>query len=136
MDKELNELTEILNEAGIKTNSQFFKNRKNRLRLYKSNPDAFLTVSKNGTPVFPVRDQYNAMSLSVLKRTLGNAKRLYRQTECPRYKEFIDKIELYLKTIENKALIIPIGYKVNGDLQDILDKSRDLGSLSSLGNNL
>ena len=134
MLKPLQKLKNIIHEAGLLTNSEFFKNVQNRKRLYSTNPKSFLALNKNGVPVFPVRNQYGGMSMTVLKRSLTAAKRLHRKTGDKRYHKIIDQIKVYLKLIEDKALTVPISYKVGGELQQILNKTRDLGSLSSLGN--
>jgi len=127
-------LTEIVHEVGFVTNSEFFKNRKNRKRLYDADPDIFLAVnSKTKIPVFPCRNQYGGISISVLKRSLAAAKRLHTQTGNAEYKDIIDQLEVYMKQLNNKALHYPINYKLNGQLKTILKKNRDLGSLSNLG---
>lgn len=134
MKKELIFLKEIVHEAGFITNSEFFRDRKNRKRLYNSNPDAFLATNvKTHLPVFPCRNQYGGISVSVLKRSLAAAKRLHKKTGNDRYKDIIDQLEVYMKQLNNKALHYPINYKLNGQLKDILKKTRDLGSLSNLG---
>lgn len=127
-------LKEIIHEEGFITNSEFFRDRKNRRRLQSSNPDAFLsTNTKTRLPVFPCRNQYGGISISVLKRSLSAAKRLHKQTGNAKYKDIIDQLEVYMKQLNNKALHYPINYKLNGQLKDILKKTRDLGSLSNLG---
>lgn len=127
-------LKEIIHEVGLVTNSEFFKDRENRRRLYNSNPDSFLAVNnKTNVPVFPCKNQYGGISISVLKRSLAAAKRLHSQTGNAEYKDIIDQLEVYMKQLNNKALHYPINYKLNGQLKDILKKTRDLGSLSNLG---
>jgi len=133
MLKELVFLKKIIHEAGFVTNSEFFKNKKNRLRLYKLNPDSFLAISKSGTPVFPWRNQHGGLSISVLRRSIAAAKRLHKQTGNSKYKDIIDQLEIYLKQLHDKALHFPINYKLNSDLEKVLKKTRDLGSLSNLG---
>jgi len=127
-------LKDIIHEAGFITNSEFFKDKKNRKRLYSSNPDSFLSTNiKTRLPVFPCRNQYGGISVSVLKRSLGAAKRLHKQTGNSKYKDIIDQLEVYMNKLNNKALHYPINYKLNGQLKDILKKNRDLGSLANLG---
>jgi len=134
MTDEIIFLKKIVHETGFITNSEFFRDRKNRRRLYSSNPDAFLsTNAKTNLPVFPCRNQYGGISISVLKRSIAAAKRLHKQTGNDRYKDIIDQLEVYMKQLNNKALHYPINYKLNGQLKDILKKTRDLGSLSNLG---
>jgi hypothetical protein len=127
-------LKNIIHEVGLITNSEFFKDRKNRKRLYASDPKSFLAVNnKTNVPVFPCRNQYGGVSISVLKRSLASAKRLHSKTGNSKYKDIIDQLEVYIKQLHNKALHYPINYKLNGQLKDILRKSRDLGSLSNIG---
>jgi hypothetical protein len=133
IDKELTYLKEIIHEIGFLTNSEFFKDTQNRRRLYSANPDCFLAVSKSNIPVFPCRNQYGGISISVLKRSLAAAKRLHQQTGNAKYKDIMDQLEVYMKQLHNKALFYPINYKLNGDLKNILKQTRDLGSLSNLG---
>lgn len=134
MKDEIFFLKKIIHEAGFITNSEFFRDRKNRRRLYSSNPDAFLSTNiKTNLPVFPCRNQYGGISISVLKRSIAAAKRLHKQTGNDKYKDIIDQLEVYMKQLNNKALHYPINYKLNGQLKDILKKTRDLGSLSNLG---
>jgi len=130
----LTSLKDIIHEVGLITNSEFFKNVKNRKRLYASNPDAFLAVNdKTGIPVFPWRNQYGGISLSVLKRSIAAAKRLHQQTGNDKYKDIIDQLETHIKQLHDKVLHYPINYKLNSDLEAVLKKTRDLGSLSNLG---
>ena len=129
----IKEIKEIVLEVGFIPDSDFFKSRNNRKRLHKSDPKAFLSVGKNGTPVFAVKNQYSGVSVSVLKRSLASAKRLYTKTKDEKYKGFINKIEFYIKALERKVLTFPRSYKINSDLEKVLKKSRDLGSLSNLG---
>lgn len=127
-------LKNIIHEVGLMTNSEFFKNIGNRKRLYSSNPDVFLAVNqKTGVPVFPWRNQYGGISLSVLKRSIGAAKRLHQQTGNDKYKDIIDQLETHMKQLHDKVLHYPINYKLNSNLEEILKKTRDLGSLSNLG---
>lgn len=127
-------LKDIIHEEGLITNSEFFKNIQNRKRLHASNPDIFLAVNnKTGVPVFPWRNQYGGISLSVLKRSIAAAKRLHQQTGHAKYKDIIDQLETHMKQLHDKVLHYPINYKLNSDLETILKKTRDLGSLSNLG---
>lgn len=126
-------IRDIVHEAGFIPDAEFFKSRNNRKKLYKSDSKSFLSVGKNGTPVFAVKNQYGGVSISVLKRSLSSARRLYNKTNDKKYKGFVNKIEFYMKALERKALRFPRSYKVNGNLEKILKKTRDLGSLSNLG---
>ena len=126
-------IKKIVMEAGFVPEKDFFKNRRNRIKLHRSDPNAFLAVSNNGTPVFPIKNQYGGVSVSILKRSLYSAKSLYDRTMDEKYKGFVNKIEFYLKALERKVLHFPRSYKISGDLEKILKKTRDLGSLSNLG---
>lgn len=131
--EELILLRKVVKESGLISDTDFFKKRKNRKLLYKSDPDAFLSMSKNGIPTFAVKNQYGGVSISVLKRSLANARRLHTRNKDKKYKDIMDKIQIYLKALEMKVLKFPRSYKITGDLKNILHKSRDLGSLSTLG---
>jgi len=131
--KELFLLRKLVKESGLISDADFFKKKKNRKLLFKSDPDSFLSVSRNGIPTFAIKNQYGGISISVLKRSLANAKRLHAINKDKKYKDIIDKIQIYLKALELKVLTFPRSYKLDGALKDILNKSRDLGSLSNLG---
>ena len=132
--KELEFLRTVVHESGFVTDSEFFRNKNNRKRLYNSNPDIFLSINdKSKIPVFPWRNQYGGISITVLNRSLAAAKRLHKQTGDQKYKDIIDQLEVYKNMLNNKALHYPINYKVDGQLDKILKKTRDLGSLSNLG---
>jgi len=134
MEEELNFLRNIIHEIGLMTNSEFFRSVKNRRRLYSSNPDSFLAMSnKANVPVFPCRNQYGGISITVLKKSLSNAKRLHNKTGNKKYKDIIDQLTVYMKQLQDKALRFPVNYKIDGQLKTILKKTRDLGSLSNLG---
>lgn len=133
VENEISFLKNIIHEIGFVTNSEYFKDVNNRRRLFKSNPDSFLAVSKSNVPVFPCRNQNGGISVSVLKRSLAAAKRLHKQTGNSKYKDIIDQLEVYMKQLHDKALHFPINYKLNGQLKSILKQTRDLGSLSNLG---
>ena len=133
IDDELNKLNQIIHEAGYKSDSEFFRNKKNRKRLYATDKKSFLAVNKKGTPVFPVRNQYGGMSISVLKRSMTAAKRLHKKTGDSKYNDIINQLKVYMKSVENKTFHLPINYQINGQLKKILKKTRDLGSLSILG---
>lgn len=133
MSKELNKMRKIIHEAGYISDTEFFRNHKNRKRLHRQHPDSFLGVNAKGVPVFPVRNQYGGMSILVLRRSLSAAKRLYRQTGNHQYIDIIEKLKIYIKGVENKVMHLPINYKIHGELERILQKTRDLGSLSNLG---
>jgi len=133
IDDELNKLNKILHEAGLVSDSEFFRNKKNRKRMYAADRKSFLAVNKKGVPVFPVRNQYGGMSISVLKRSMITAKRLHKKTGNSKYDDIINQLKVYMKTVENKTFHLPINYEINGQLKKILKKTRDLGSLSNLG---
>ena len=133
IEDELNKLTKIVHEAGYVTDSEFFKSKKNRKRMYAADKKSFLGISKRGTPVFPVRNQYGGMSISVLRRSMAAAKRLHKKTGDPKYDDIVNQLKVYMKSVENKTFHLPINYEINGQLKKILKKTRDLGSLSSLG---
>ena len=133
VNKNLDSLRTIVKESGLQSDTDYMKRRKNRILLYKSDPESFLSVSKNGTPTFAIKNQYGGFSVSTLKRSLANAKRLHKINKDKKYEEIINKINIYLKALELKVLKFPRSYKLGGDLKNILNKSRDLGSLSTLG---
>ena len=132
--EELILLRKVVKESGLISDTDFFKKRKNRKLLYKSDPNSFLSVSKNGIPTFAIKNQHGGVSLSVLKRSLANAKRLHAlNKDNKKYEDIINKIKIYMKSLEMKVLTFPRSYKLGGDLKKILNRSRDLGSLSNLG---
>lgn len=133
IDDELKKLNKIIHEAGYVSDSEFFRNGKNRKRMYAADKKSFLTVNKKGMPVFPVRNQYGGMSISVLKRSMAAAKRLHKKTGDPKYNDIINQLKVYMKSVENKTYHLPINYEINGQLKKILKKTRDLGSLANLG---
>lgn len=101
--------TKVLSE-NIMPDSSIFKCRKKRMKMYKNNPDAFLSVSDNGTPVFPIRNQFGGMSYTILKRGISAAKSAHKRTGDPKYLEIIRKLEEDKRAMENKISKVPETY--------------------------
>lgn len=121
----LNGIKQILSELNIVTDIDFFKSKKNRKKLYNRNPDAFLSISKDGIPTFPVRNQANCNSWTILKRSLRAAKRLRATNEddpelYEKYDSICKVLERKILNMETKVSIRPIIYKTDKSVMDII----------------
>lgn len=132
MDKivtELKYLLETVHEFGFVPDFEFFRSKKNRIRLHKMRSNCFLDVSKGGLPIFPTTNQYGGLSLSVLKRSLTNAKRLYVLSgKREKYQKIIDKLKSYITSVEHRRLDSnsPTMYKASDAIQNLLLKSLNI----------
>lgn len=128
----LEDIKKILSEFNIVTDIDFFRSKRNRKKLYNRNPDAFLSMSKDGVPTFPVRNQSNCNSWTILKRSLRAARRL-RSTndDDPELYEKYDNIckilERKILNMESKVSIRPIMYKPSKAISNILNKRKVIG---------
>jgi hypothetical protein len=114
--------TTVLSETHIVPDSSVFKCRLKRLELYKSNPSMFLAVSDNGTPIFPIRNQFGGMSYTLLKRGISAAKSAYSKTNDIKYLDIIKKLEEDKRAIETKTIKMPLTYEPPAHLMDVLNK--------------
>lgn len=113
----------MISEFGVLPDQQFFKSHNNRKTLMKSNPKSFLNTSPNGTPTFPVRNQYGGLSYTMLKRGIAAARGMYSKTRDEKYLEIISKLEGELRALESRTHLHPIMYKPNtGLIDEVLDK--------------
>ncbi|MCK5021217.1 MAG: hypothetical protein KAS32_29675 [Candidatus Peribacteraceae bacterium] len=129
MKKELDILRKMLNEAGLKSNEEFYRNPYNRVAIHKENPRAFLTVDRKKIPRFPVCDKNHNYSVPIVKRSLMSAQRLERTHGPEKYKSIIEKLNAILQSLSNKATLKPAKHGISGTVQNILAGTRTLGKL-------
>jgi len=121
--KEIDILKDIVRSKGIITEQEFMSKKSNRVRLHSTNPKSFLAVGKNGTPRFPIVNQYNAVSMSTLKRSLAAARRQRSIAQNKsKYQKIIDKLKVYINRIEKRTNTYPVSYKIDNALKNILNK--------------
>ncbi len=118
----LQRLRDTVLSEDVVPDSSVFKCRKKRLAMHKNNPDSFLSVSKNGTPVFPIRNQFGGMSYTILKRGISAAKTAHARTGDAKYLDIIQQLEADKRAMETKISKVPETYHPQTKLVDELKR--------------
>lgn len=92
LKQHLRELSKIVHSKGFITEVEFFSEKKNRNKLYSEIEESFLSFDKQGTPVYPIRDQFGNISISVLERSLLFAKKNRNKEVVNRLMEEINQL--------------------------------------------
>ena len=129
IDHELFELKRILQEKNLQSNFDFFRNPKNRKRLQGTNPAAFLGLGKKNLPIFPVIGQDGCLSLPLLKKSLGNAKRLCKTNGSEKYYNVVKRLEKLIDDVKSKKGTMLQKYKNNDLLSQVIDRRDFLHNL-------
>ncbi len=124
LDIELKFLKDLICECGLCGDLEFLKSVTNRKALQNTYSDAFLSTDKRGIPVFPIRGQFGSLSFSVLKKSLGNARRLRNQTGDTKYDKIIDLLNNEVRKAKAKISDKIQVYRLNSRVFDLLKKDK------------